>query len=48
MLRILCAYKINQILNISCTLDHKEVEHAEDKDDDHVLQHRLELAALPD
>ena len=28
--------------------DHKEVEHAEDKDDDHVLQHRLELAALPD
>ena len=27
--------------------DHKEVEHTKDKDDDHVLQHRLELPALP-
>ena len=28
--------------------DHKEIEHAKDKDDDDILQHRLELTALPD
>ena len=28
--------------------DHEEIEHAEDKDDDDILQHGLELSTLPD